>query len=378
MSENLRKYKQLTIISDTALRKNGDSSFGLAPVVRELEKVALGFDKVVWVGFEIPELALEKINSSKIETITLKRCGGDKLIDKLKVFLQTPEMILVIAKTIFKADVVHTRLPSAPAFIAVLMSFLLRKKIWWNKYAGNWNQQKPPFFYEIQRKLLKTAKHTNVTINGFWSDQPAHCYSFENPCLTRDDLEKGSKIAEAKTFKAPFRLVFVGRLDEHKGVDTIIESLKTIDLNLIERIEFIGDGEKRKEYEKTCEFTGAKVVFRGFLGNAEVHRALSEAHFFLLPSKSEGFPKVIAEAACYGCVPVVSDVGSIGHYINDESNGFIWKIDGGETFSEVLRNAVNSNEKTLKEKSANVLRVAELFSFENYLAKLEKYILDKN
>ena len=36
---------------------------------------------------------------------------------------------------------------------------------------------------------------------------------------------------------------------------------------------------------------------------------------------SEGFPKVIAEAINFGCIPVVSNISAIGHYVKDNVNG---------------------------------------------------------
>jgi glycosyltransferase involved in cell wall biosynthesis len=39
----------------------------------------------------------------------------------------------------------------------------------------------------------------------------------------------------------------------------------------------------------------------------------------VLTSESEGFPKVIAEAMAYGCVPIVTRVGAIPEVLNDQA-----------------------------------------------------------
>jgi glycosyltransferase involved in cell wall biosynthesis len=231
--------------------------------------------------------------------------------------------------------------------------------------------------YRFQRWWLKrNFARCKVTINGSVRHQPKHCFSFENPCLTDKDVAVGKKIQNSKTFTAPFNLVFAGRLEDAKGILRIIEALASVNLNLVGRIDFIGDGPKRKEYENLCSFLGKKARFHGFLGSTEVHKLLSEGHFLLLPSDSEGFPKVIAEAACYGCLPVVSDVGSIGDYVKNETNGFIWKKDGPIRFSTVLESALTLHPKELQKKSNDLLQLAEMFTFENYLCKLETFILN--
>ncbi|MGE4347073.1 MAG: glycosyltransferase [Flavobacteriaceae bacterium] len=371
-------YRRLTIVSDTALYKKDNQHYGFGPVVRELEEIQGNFDEIIWIGFlrndKIDDLSMQIITSSIIKPIYLKSVGGKNLWSFLNILLNYPIMLYTITKYILKADIIHTRAPSHPALIGGLLSFLFKNKIWWNKFAGNWAQVNPPKSYGFQRWLFKNAKHTNVTINGFWQDQPKHCHSFENPCLTNEDIKKGSEITANKNFEAPFVFSFVGRLEDAKGVSRIIESLKNIPQEKIKEVHFVGDGNKTQQYIQEASFLGNKVFFHGFLGKNEVHSILAESHFFLLPSTaSEGFPKVIAEAACYGTIPIVSNVSSIGHYIND-SNGFLWNIEGQESFDKVFSSVINTNSEQLKSKSTNIPAVAKMFTFDNYKSKLEKFV----
>lgn len=375
-------FKRLIIVSDTALYSKSKQNYGFGPVVRELEEIDSYFDEIVWIGFKridkIDDLSMQVISSKKVSTIFLNSVGGKNFISSLKVLCQYPKMFLTIWSSIQNADIVHTRGPSHPAIIAILISFFSNNKIWWHKYAGDWSQLRPPPSYGFQRWMLKKADRSKVTINGFWLDQPAHCYSFENPCLTADDINRGIESAKNQNFNTTFTFSFIGRLEDPKGVTRILNALKSLPLSAIEQIHFIGDGEKTAHYHKLAAFLGEKVKFHGFLGKDRIHKILAGSHFLLLPSTaSEGFPKVIAEAACYGVIPIVSDVGSIPHYI-DQTNGFIWKIKGDQSFEEVLSDAIATNPKLLREKSENVLNVAKKFTFENYSAKLEKYIFSKD
>ena len=83
-------------------------------------------------------------------------------------------------------------------------------------------------------------------------------------------------------------------------------------------------------------------------------------------SDNEGFPKVIAEAANYGCVPIVSNVSSIPHYIN-ESNGFLWDINC--SFKEFLGSITLSSE-TLSDKAKAAFEMSKLFTFEKYADRI--------
>ena len=93
-----------------------------------------------------------------------------------------------------------------------------------------------------------------------------------------------------------------------------------------------------------------------------------------MPSRSEGFPKVIAEAANFGCIPVVSDVSSIGQYIND-ANGFIWDMNT-QPFPAYFNSLNLDDASNLKAKASNAHEMAKSFTYNNYLDKLETQILN--
>src|SRR5690606_20968930 len=157
-------------------------------------------------------------------------------------------------------------------------------------------QKHPPLSYRLQRWWLKkNLAKCKVTINGYWSNQPNHCLSFENPCLTEQQILDGVISAKAKTFEPPYVFAFVGRLEDAKGVTNLLTALQKIPQEIIKKVHFVGDGKQREMYIKKAQFLGDKALFYGFLESETVHAILKEAHFFLLPSQSEGFPKVIAE-----------------------------------------------------------------------------------
>lgn len=376
----MHQPKKLTIISDTSMFQNENGAFAFGPVVRELEYIEHLFDEITWVGFDRSDkegdLSMKKIKSEKIKILTLKNVGGSGIFSFLNIVLQYPIMFGIILKQIRKSTIIHTRAPSHPALIAILISFFIKKnKTWWNKYAGDWGQIDTPLSYRFQRKILKLASFSKVTINGFWPNQQKHCFSFENPCLTETDISKGKFIAKEKVFSPPFTFSFVGRFDDIKGVSLLLNALKSMPFEQIDKIHLIGDGPKINNYILEAKELGDKVIFHGPLKKANLHHFISQSHFFLLPSKAEGFPKVVAEAACYGVIPIVSNVGSIKHYLNSK-NGFIWNIKSDKiTYTTIFNNAIVKEQNELKIISNEVLNLAEQFTFENYLKKLKLYVL---
>ena len=93
-----------------------------------------------------------------------------------------------------------------------------------------------------------------------------------------------------------------------------------------EKVYIVGDGSKKYYLELARTITDVKIEFLGEINKSSVNKIYEKCHLLVLPSNSEGFPKVIAEAGSYGCVPVVSKVGSINHYINSKNGYFLIKI----------------------------------------------------
>ncbi len=368
------------MVTDTAMvRKNG-KIYAFGPVVRELDIFLALFESVKWIGFNRPELhdnpALIPVPDA-VKCVLLKRSGGDGLIKKLGVLTQIPVMLWRILKSIVNHEVIHTRAPSSPAFIAAVLSFFFKKKIWWHKYAGNWAQENPPFFYGIQRKWLQMASWSKVTINGRWPGQPSHCISFENPCLNEEEQAAGSIAIAHKTYDPPYECCFVGRLEDAKGVGRILEAMKEFSPREIKTLHLVGDGPNRALYEEAAAKLSVDVIFHGFLDRDSINSLYASCHFLLLPSASEGFPKVLAEAMNYGCIPVSSNVSSIPHYIIHKKSGFLWDP-GGDRFSVFFQSLINNlSERTLLEMPENGRKVSEAFTYLHYGDRINAEILGR-
>jgi len=374
------KRKKLVIISHTEHYIDEVGILrGWGSTINEINFLSDHWEEIYHVGClysTTPPASSLPYTQKNIQFVPIPPYGGKRFLDKLFIIFKIPRIIFQVVKTIRGASEVQLRLPTSMGlFLLPLFSFFIpRKFTFWVKYAGNWAQEKPPLSYRIQRWWLqKNLAKCNVTINGFWENQPSNCLSFENPCLTNEDIVKGKIITANKIFETPFVFCFIGRLESAKGINRIIDALQHIPTEKIKAIHFIGDSPGVNHYKKQCQFLGEKANFHGFLDKNSVHELLAASHFLLLPSDSEGFPKVIAEAACYGVLPVVSSVGSVPHYVN-KNNGFLWDISSSIAYTDVLIDALNISAETLKDKSNAIVELTEKFTFTNYRVSLNKIL----
>ncbi|WP_245881510.1 glycosyltransferase [Xanthomarina spongicola] len=337
----------MTIISHTEHYKNSDGSIvGLGSTVTEINHLLEIFDMVIHVAMlhdSVPPPSALPYLSDKITFVALPAVGGTSINDKMAIVFKAPHILNTIRKAVEETDYFQFRAPTGIGVYVIPYLIFLSKKKGWFKYAGNWKQQNATMAYSFQRWLLKQQKRT-VTINGMWNDQPKQCKTFENPCLTKDEIELGKQTIANKIFQFPLQFCFVGRLEAAKGLDLIIEAIQSLEpeeLLKIGTIHLVGEGKRITEYKKKIKDINLPFEFHGFLSRIEVHDIYRKSHAIILPSASEGFPKVIAEAMNYGCVPIVSNVSSIGHYIKDNKNGFLIETLNAEGVVKVLRYFLN-------------------------------------
>ncbi len=374
--------KKLVIISHTDHQRTAAGEIvGWGPTVTEINYLAGFWDEVVHVAcFEDgppkgSSLPYDKIN---IRLESIPPFGGKRLQDKISIITNAPQIISTVNQALKGATHVQLRLPMGIGiFLLPYFTFRDRSKyVFWVKYANNWKQKNPPAGYAFQRWFLdRNLAGCKTTINGFWDDQPAHCVSFENPSLRLSDLDAGKLALARKTFSPPFTFTFIGRMEDEKGVTRILEALRSMNPEMIGMVHFIGDGNRNADYIANAAFLGDKVRFHGYQKGDTIRAVLSASHFFLLPTTaSEGFPKVVAEACCYGCIPIVSDTSSIPHYVKHGQNGFVWCAGGTLAFADVLADAVTENKDRLEIIANNGRTLAEKFTLERYHSRLNSEI----
>ena len=224
---------KLLIISHTEHFRRADGHIaGWGPTVREINYLAEIFEEIYHVAplhsGEAPPSCMV-YESTRIHFVSLNPSGGHSLAAKAGILLQAPATIRTVMKTLRKVDLFQLRAPTGIGVYLLPWITTFCRKPGWVKYAGNWMQKNPPKGYAFQRWWLsKNFMRRVVTINGEWPGQPPHCISFENPTLNEKDRSDGIRVLSEKSYSESINFCFVGRLDEAKGVDRIIDGFRTL------------------------------------------------------------------------------------------------------------------------------------------------------
>ncbi|MCH7525119.1 MAG: glycosyltransferase family 4 protein [Bacteroidetes bacterium] len=374
---------KLAIISHTEHYKTNDGTIvGWSPTVNEINHLLEVFDEIFHIAMfhnDKPPPSVMPYVSDKIKFIPIPTVGGTTILSKLKIIWNAPQIIRTVSKTLRQVDYFQLRTPTGiGVFLIPYLTFFFKKKGWF-KYAGNWNQKNPPLGYRWQRWMLKHQQR-KVTINGKWNNQPKQCLTFENPCLTLKDLEIGQQVVDTKNKGGKLSFCFVGRLEKEKGVERIIEAFKALSKEekvKIDQVHLVGNGKDLKYFKNLSKDCNINFKYHEFLNQKEVFKIYGSSHFFLLPTTaSEGFPKVIAEAINFGCIPIVSNISSIGQYIKHNENGLLIDNVNSENVLKMIQTALNLSESDYKRLLEDRKSIVDKFTFSHYNFRIHTELLN--
>ncbi|MFT7304761.1 MAG: glycosyltransferase involved in cell wall biosynthesis [Candidatus Azotimanducaceae bacterium] len=124
-------------------------------------------------------------------------------------------------------------------------------------------------------------------------------------------------------------VIFVGRLVEIKQLDTLLRAIAVlVKSHPAINVSVVGDGPDREQLKHRTTELGIDAQVN-FLGQRDdVYELLQRAKTFALTSRSESVSIAMLEAMSRGAVPVVTRVGDLSDFVQDNQTGFT--IDVGD------------------------------------------------
>ncbi|HEY3862560.1 MAG TPA: glycosyltransferase [Verrucomicrobiae bacterium] len=366
---------RLLIVSHTPHYLRDGQIVGWGATTREIGHLANLFDSVVHIApmhDEPAPASAMACESGRVRLRAVPPAGGPRLRDKLGIPMRYPGYARAILQECRQADVIHVRCPANISLLAlVLLAFARKPALRWAKYAGDWNRGSgEPISYRFQRWWLDRGLHRGlVTVNGTHPGQAPHIHSFLNPCLTETELAEGASAARGKELRQPVRLIFVGQLEASKGTGVCLEILADLRKAGIEaQLDLIGEGDEDGRFQRQARELGvsARANFHGGLPRPALEPFYERAHFILLPSESEGWPKVLSEAMACGAVPIATATGSVAEFLENFSTGAAIKSRDPKLFSGVIQ-AYLKDLACWSQHSRNAVQAAQRFSYDNYM-----------
>jgi glycosyltransferase involved in cell wall biosynthesis len=131
--------------------------------------------------------------------------------------------------------------------------------------------------------------------------------------------------------------LFVGVLERYKNVDGLVAAWGLAAGRVPEAtLRIVGRGREVAQVEALVAELPSRTTYTPVLTASEVARALDESWALVLPSRSEGLPRVVIEAFCRGRAVVGSRAGGTPDLVEHERNGLLVDLDDPDALSNAL------------------------------------------
>lgn len=212
----------------------------------------------------------------------------------IRSLLALPYIFLKLWKACKRADHIHLRCPGNIGLLGCFVQVFFSKKVKTAKYAGNWDPNaKQPKSYRLQKTILSNTKYTKkmtALVYGEWPNQTKNIKSFFTATYRNQDRV----VPVIRDYTKALEFVFVGSLVTGKRpllAIQIVEQLLSRGVTC--KLQVFGDGVLKSKLQQYIDDKqlGNSIVLHGNKTSETVKIALQSAHFTILASKSEGWPK---------------------------------------------------------------------------------------
>lgn len=219
--------------------------------------------------------------------------------------------------------------------------------------------------YKTRKEYNNTLKYSDKWV--FLCDE--HRKEIINVFGKRVDVAKLEVIPNPCRYKQNYKalltkkkkVLFVGRIAKVKNVEYILDVWKNIERFVADnnwQLDIVGDGELFEQCNKKITQENIKNV--KMFGSADPLPFFEEASILIMASLNEGFPVVLNEAMCNGCVPIVRDsFSSLKNIVENNYNGIIFDNDCS---SELI--ALMNNTKIRKELAENAILSSKRYNID--------------
>jgi glycosyltransferase involved in cell wall biosynthesis len=338
------------IISHVLHKSHQSQIWGYGPYMREMNLWEKHIDSLVVVAPKVDavpsaiDLAYQSKNIKFIEVPQFNLVGAKNLF---QAFFKIPGILWKIFSAMRQADHIHLRCPGNMGLLGAMVQIFFPKKKKTAKYAGNWDwNSQQPWSYRLQQRILRNTfltKNMQVLVYGEWPDRTENIKLF----FTASYSEKDKVDVVKPDIGQGVNLIFVGSLTANKRPMLALEVLKELLNNGLEAsLVYCGEGIEKEKLTAfaTLHQLEASAQFLGNVDAERVKKELKKAHFLVFGSQSEGWPKAVAEAMWWGCVPVTTAVSCVPQMLGYGSRGILCEPDAQE-MAEKIQVIINIPEK---------------------------------
>lgn len=364
-------------------QKDGDI-FAYGPYVREMNLWFKNVDEVVVLApldhQESPDPIDLPYSHPNLRLVEVPQFNILSKADMAKTISKFPGLWIKTWSAMKEADHIHLRCPGNMGLLGAMVQTFFPNKIKSAKYAGNWDRgSKQPYSYRLQQKILSDrskSKNMQVLVYGEWPNESVNIRPFFTASYSEKEIISSAPRQIGKDNH--IQLIFAGGLNSGKQPMISAQVCKELlDLGYNAQLDFYGEGPERNTLKEFIQANHLeeKITLHGNVSGDTLKLAYQKAHFLIFISQSEGWPKVVAEAMFWGCLPITTSVSCVPQMLGHGERGVLVKPDIAQIVKELqylIEHPTLYNDKVVK-----AMNWSRQFTLEKFEAEIQLVIFDR-
>ena len=371
---------KFAIITHVVHIQKEDKYYGYSPYIREMNIWLKYIDELVIIAPLASQKKVTEIDAFyECANINFNKIPNFNFVgfsNVLNSIFKLPFIFWKIFWVMKEADHIHLRCPGNVGLLGCIVQIFFPKKTKTAKYAGNWDpKSKQPWTYRLQKYILENTfltKNIQVLVYGDWENQSKNI----KPFFTATYSENEKEFIQKKGLNPIVQFLFVGSLVSGKKpmyaiklVEKLIQNGENVALHLY------GDGIEKIILEDYIKFNQLEknIFLQGNQNREKIKKAYQKSHFVILPSKSEGWPKAIAEGMFWGCVPIATRISCVPFMLDYGNRGILLEMDLKKDLIQIENNIKDENSFLTKSKLA--VNWSQQYTTEVFESEIKKLLV---
>lgn len=216
--------------------------------------------------------------------------------------------------------------------------------IWWLHDSA--------FFYDgVDREIMKKVRFDNLKAVSV-GPVPEEAIKEFLPDLECEELLYGvadvGNNDERKLDNTVTRFITIGFLEDRKGQDVLIQSIRLLSEDIRHNCEFYIVGQDKSLFGEKIRQESMdikEVIITGKVNREKIHELLNNSDLMICPSRQDPMPTVAAEAMMHSIPCIVSDAAGTADYIHDGKDGFVFPSEDVKQLASKIEWCVQNKKK---------------------------------
>lgn len=230
----------------------------------------------------------------------------------------------------------------------------------WALGSDIWSLGKIPLLRQYLGRVMRHAQHRFADGFQLSEDVKAICgRQCEFLASSRDFGVPSSRTVSAAP---PYRLAFLGRWHENKGIDLLLDALEGLsgqDWARIAAVKLHGGGPlevRVRERAQALQRTGRPVEVGGYLDLEGARELFGWTDYVLLPSRIESIPVVFSDAMQSKRPVIATPVGDLPRLIQSPGCGLLTSGANADAIAQSIQQAIRLDATSFAEGIANAVK----------------------